>query len=734
MSYAQLAGSVQALNLTNAELVDTVLAVQVAAEQATQTARDAMQAITALGSATVVPAPNQVPRADELGKIHQAWLPDTIVRDFQLDVLKTQVNKIETYGYKTFESYGGVANVDDPNVWELNAKAMMSAFADILVNKNALRFDGSTYYFGNNTPTLIRCPVGIDLVFFGAGMDKTTLQYSDSAGSSRRDFLWGDAKNIGFFDLTISGDWGSNDDYTQRSHLVAINYTHGHVAKRVRIRRSRFMAMVVVGGQSSHVSECAIEETAADGIRPINVKHVTVVNNYGLSVNDDWLAAHWLDTSQAPVDRSVIVMGNTIIDSQGITVLGAKNTTITGNILIRPHTRAIWVGFSEAAIVGNSTEGSTPPLAINIGNNTVLDLFRGSAFSPVTGAGESWISVNNLAPSQGNAPGLVGGPDGSGKVVAPNDYWYLNNVDAAGNTNPGSWYIRISGNTCLQTLLPVSAYSNYGFGTRLGRRGPVDPVITADTFKTVGSQILIKGQMHGLALSGNTLVGGENSIWLSGQVGSKYESWVNCVLGQNLIVDFKQSAIRISGEGMVLLDGNSLDGDPYLKHPNRAANGGWGAGYNSHSAVWIESSRPVAIIRGTTVRNVGSVFRGAAISQASWQNTTLLMDPVAVGYSPNNLGIGNIDNHANFDSRVVIVECDPNSPTFGQTKNICLACSPTMPSTGKYVLGQYVRKANYLLTTINGEPHVVTGWLRLTTGLGHVKGVDWAEVISPISL
>lgn len=729
MSYAQLAAAVQELNQTNLVLVDSVQDVQETANEAVQTAQQAMQAIAALGSPSVMPAPNQVPRANAQGKILAEWLPEEIVRQSQLQAVIDSAAKVRAHAPMDFVvDFGGIPDVDDPIVWEKNAVALQAASDYCMAYGRALRFSGHTFYFGNNTSTVFTANGVGNLIWYGMGKGLTTLKYNDHSGASRRDFIKGSAVNVGLFDFKIEGSWGENNDYTQRSHLVALTFTEGYVAQRLHVNKSRYMSATVSGGKTAHVSDSWVTNGAADGFRCTNVNSITMVDNFGQSVNDDWLACHWTDNQPSPVDRRVYLSGNISIDSQGICVLGAKNTIITRNIGIRPHTRACLVGCTDVTD-GSSTEGNTPPMSLKITGNVFMDLFRGSDFSTSTGAGLGWIVLRNTAPRQGSAPGFVGGPDGAGGIVQPYDYLYQNNVDALDATNPGSWFIDISDNLCIRTLKPVSAYSNYGFGLRMGRSGPVDPEITQASLDAVGTQIRIQGQGTYLTVDRNMLFGGYIPLWFNGASTGTNINWKNVYARFNMIANFRGAAgIRASGDGFINMVGNVIDGDPFLTHSLRGTVGNWLAGYGGHSAFWLEAVR--ARVTDSTIKNVGSIFAGATLDRVLWERNTLICNPSALNYSVNNVGIGDIGTPARLDASFVIEDGNPNSSTFGSTLNICLKGATAIPTnTDKYVAGHRLRKSGAVIATdTDGKQYIVDEWLRYTTGTSHVLGVDWLEL------
>ena len=72
-----------------------------------------------------------------------------------------------------------------------------------------------------------------------------------------------------------------------------------------------------------------------------------------------------------------------------------------------------------------------------------------------------------------------------------------------------------------------------------------------------------------------------------------------------------------------------------------------------------------------------------------------------------------------------IVDSDPTSATYGTVTNVQLTQFSSIPTAGTYVRGAFVRNTNI---SIDANSMVVFGWLRLTTGSGHVVSTDWALV------
>jgi len=104
----------------------------------------------------------------------------------------------------------------------------------------------------------------------------------------------------------------------------------------------------------------------------------------------------------------------------------------------------------------------------------------------------------------------------------------------------------------------------------------------------------------------------------------------------------------------------------------------------------------------------------------------LRCDPSASGFSTSNKGIGNVPL-AGASYLYVIEGSDPAATDFREVLNACLTEASAMPTTGKYVRGHVVVNTSPSLSA--GK--VTVGWIRLTTGSGHVSGTDWSPLVVP---
>lgn len=585
------------------------------------------------------------------------------------------------------------------------------------------------------TKTGTRLVLSQSMDITGEGKTVSVLLFDDESSTTRRDFLTSDKAaryNLRLSNLGIQGTWGAGGNYDRRSHLVMLENMGRVDVRDVRVGQSRQMGFVVSDADTVSITGSDVHHTEADGFRSVACQAVIYSGNTATCVNDDSFAVHSKDYQSNPVTNDAIIIGNKLVDSQGIAVLGAKRTVIQGNSLTRPHTRGILVDCRPE----NATEGNTAGLAVIIAGNVIESLLDGSHFAPGRSGGfTGYITLRTdvplPVPGSPAGFGFVGSGDGAGRVVAPHDYFFTNDTD----THPpqiGNWWGIVANNQFVRLLKPGVPYSSYGYGLRYSRRGPVDLDVTEATLGMANNKAAVWVQNHAANfLFADNLVAGTKWLYhFDGTEGSEYTSWTNVVIRGGILADARTSCIHAVGTGQITLDGLTFDGDPYHQHPARAAAGCWTASYGDLLA--INCLGPHITVRNCAFRNVGMVNNGGATNLArfTWAGgNTIHADPVvASGYNAANAGIATVQRWADLSAQLVVEDCDPGSATFGRVKNTCTRSASAMPTDGKYPQGWYVSNSAQEIAGPTGGRYVVTGWLRLTTGSAHVLGTDWQEI------
>ncbi|MFG1302196.1 right-handed parallel beta-helix repeat-containing protein [Xanthobacter sp. V3C-3] len=575
----------------------------------------------------------------------------------------------------------------------------------------------------NNTSSLTLTG---NIRIIGDGMWSSIIYHDDTVQTTRNDLFLGTSiiSSVYLDGIGFEGTWGVGGDWAQRSPLAGFQPTGG-TAKILNcsFRNSSYLSLTVVGAAHAEVSGCYLDKGVADGIRLIDCGIVSVQNNRLSAINDDAIAVHTLDSAGFPAKQNVIITDNTLIDCQGIRVLGAKTAKISDNTLIRCQGHAIAV---QCGSVG-STEGVTALLNVSVQNNVIVDVFNGRRFSASSADFVGWIVLGDTSPSTTPGGYYVFGPDGAGGIVAPFPYFYANNVDAAGGTQLGAFGFNVSDNICVRTLAPTSAYSDYGYGQRYSRTGPVDPSIRSQDI--LGTQIyVLGGSLRNSSISDNVLWGGAIGIHLNGASANAYIAYANLSVRGNYVGNVSGGCFYALGKGTVNVENNIFDGDPLHVHSGRLANGKWTSGATL-PGVWTDTIR--CIISNNTFRNLYSVYLGSGASQQVWQDNVIACNPTAIGYDANNIGIGDI-YVPDFYGTLLVEDGNPASATYGQVLNTCVRAATAVPTSGKYSPGHYVKS---LFPAVSGGK-VLRGWTRLTLGSNHVSsatGPDWAPDYGPTS-
>jgi hypothetical protein len=166
------------------------------------------------------------------------------------------------------------------------------------------------------------------------------------------------------------------------------------------------------------------------------------------------------------------------------------------------------------------------------------------------------------------------------------------------------------------------------------------------------------------------------------------------------------------------------------KHSNRGANGTWQTD-GSITALLIQNANGVTLGGGNVFKNLCRISDKSLTSAATLTSTQLHIDginaiqcdPAAMGFSTSNKGIGNVPNGANFILKAI--DSDPASANYGKTLNGCPVPASTMPTSGKFIIGHFVRNTAPGITNRN----TIIGWLRNTVanagGTNHTLSSDW---------
>lgn len=609
--------------------------------------------------------------------------------------------------------------------------------------KKPLYIPAGEFYIPCGTSILI--PDSISII--GDGANNSIFKLDDFATNYRRDFIIANScSNIFIKDVGFVGTWSTENTtrgFAQKSHLLVINNDFGNTYGRLSIdhctfTQGHFFAVVARCVENVSISCCKVERFCADGFHISSCRNTSIVNNYFKFVCDDSIGCHNYNGDGVNIDLDVpmgdiVVSGNIIEDSQGICCLNGKRVIISNNVITRGSTRGIKVAYPQSI---SSLEGLSSPLSINVSNNIITDLFKGSVFSEASADGY-WLEIGFFDIDTPPSSLYVTYSNGEGEIVQPYDYFLDPSWPQKQKVSTGTWGVVVAGNVCMRTLPKVvSKYSDYGYGERVSRTGVVDPEITLSSFSQ--SQIVIIGYVNNMIVTDNILGGVSSPITLASYAASHsagyvstHKTWDNVTVSHNQIYNvelpsdtMQTAAIKLNGIGTVKIENNIIDGDPFYILPYHNSDGTWNGAYMDKFSAFLVAGGGSHIFTENIIKNVLQVFIGSSYKNHIWVNTILECDPYGIGSLDTNKGIRYIIFPDAMDSKYVIVNCDSNDANFRKIKNVCLSSSQTIPTSGKYIVGYFVKcEASVVVSQ-----YQLLGWKRLTTGDSHVEGVDWMAV------
>jgi parallel beta-helix repeat protein len=572
------------------------------------------------------------------------------------------------------------------------------------------------------------------VVMRGAGRGRSVLLCDDSLGNVGGDVIgnwippntFAPLDDFHLRDLTLRGL--SDTIHVHGAQMMRISGRNISI-ENCEFTYARQMGMVVTGSQDVTVRGCRVFRTNSDGIAVWDSSNVLIEGNEIIGANDDAISAHSNNTTGAPVRSGIVIANNTITESQGVAVLGAKSVVISNNVL----RRIMGTGIRVIAPYAPDPQGNTAQFALRITGNIVADVFRRPEPNPRNQA-QFYIMVTGGLRAPGAAAAAPGEPAPGTGVVTPlygsgSGAFYANATNVAGNAGPAGYWNEISGNHLVRTLPAVDAVSDWGYGAEglwVGDNGDgsgfYNGPVSESQMATLG--IRLQPGLRNARIAGNTIqTSGPYGIWFSTFLPTAEMDYDGLTIEANRFVDFSVAAIfgPPNGTHRVLVRGNEFDGDPHFAAPTRGPGGTWTSA-DGVVGVSVAACSGFTVI-GNAFRNLGSAVRQGAGTQHVLGPNTLHCDPVAVGFSAGNRGMGTVEPGGGGWLHVVET-CDPADALYGRIRAATLGSAAAMPASGTYVAGHFVRASPPVVTS--GQ--TLMGWLRLTTGSGHAAGTDWAAV------
>ena len=288
--------------------------------------------------------------------------------------------------------------------------------------------------------------------------------------------------------------------------------------------------------------------------------------------------------------------------------------------------------------------------------------------------------------------------------------------------SPGGREIRITGNILMRTLPAVARFADWGHGegVQVGRYGYFTGAVSeAALSNNVG--IRLGGTMTDAVISGNRIRTGGMAGIVFDDI-TRNGDYDGLDITGNSIGDVSRAGMLWTANEVthqrIRVAGNRLDIDPLFRSPARGPHGGWtgpgpvGLSFSRASGIDIEANHI-----WNAMAPLDDIAAGVFLNK---RRNVLHGHPAVLGFSPANAGIGTVlPDGAGWSWD--IEESDPASPDYGATLNETLSEAPAQPGNGIYVTGHFV-------ASVPPGRDGTTGWVRLTTGAGHVAGVDWMVV------
>lgn len=571
------------------------------------------------------------------------------------------------------------------------------------------------------------------VVLRGAGMGATVLHHPEGVrgvtggGTNGAKYAF-----CGFEDLTFRGAWDANPHMGGNNdrHIAVDHVDHLWI---VRCEGLNGLQMGFTAGYCGKVEvlHCRIVVNARDGINLAGSRKTQVMFNEIRHCWDDAIAIHSNQWAGSPPAGEHQVAFNNVEDSFGIKLLGANRSVISNNVITRPKGYGLWIGGYQPQY----HEGNNDVTDVQITDNIVLDPISPQAFgsNQVVNHG-IWLGAPK--PSTGEDAGLTVPPgrfDGQA-WVKPETWSYRSSK--VGSPFSGGWRVRLAGNVLAKTLPDVAKLSELGFKT------PVNPgglAFHSDGWRDIalaghvgsGAALSInQGAAQELSINGNVVEGWNDGVMIH----SSPRLWHVDISG-NRFLRLRRAAILLgkypnedapAKENMLLrITGNVFDLDPYLEHPNRNPDGTWKTGGSNPPAAFDAFLACGATVTGNTFRNLNVAVHGAGAEQmVSLAGNQWVGEFTGPGDRADNRGVRRLS--LGDGDTVVFEGSDPTKPEYqkllGGGPATLLAAK--LPTSGGYVVGQFVRCS--APQVVDGK--LLTGWVRLTTGVGQQAGVDWAEV------
>lgn len=513
------------------------------------------------------------------------------------------------------------------------------------------------------------------------------------------------------------------------------------ILRNVTVRGMRNQALQITNCTRVSLIGVHLEKCARGGASMRKCDQVEVIGCTGRYVADDVVFnSHEGEGTKKSIYTSVT--GCNFVDCQGMRFLGARYLNVSGNILTRPITIGIMVGF-------NGRQTPVNQHSIKLSGNVITDILNRNSVAYEEDAGAFTAiriaSASALGASDYQTPG-VSMDDGA--VLSPGPGTFFTDADTPPAYFQPTTGVTVSGNQVQQIMDPGQSVEDInGFGVfyhraTLRTNGFVTGALTPGDLDVIPLEVL--GPLHNAQIEGNTFNG---KVWTEdgnayGKPAIRFTNGQWAERGGNgpvdcrIDFDYALMGVRVTDNNLrnctigvqvnhqsndtnytydMEIANNAIDCDPYHKSPLRTQplDGTWTAaneyGIDAHRCDGVTIAQNdienVPVPLRTTNRN--TVIANRVFCRA-----------VAVGDDATNAGVRAVPAS---DGRFIVIDRDsnPQSANYRDPGGTVMAAA-SMPATGRYVAGHFVRCSD------PGTGYL--GWLRLTTGNSHVDGTDWRTV------
>jgi hypothetical protein len=470
-----------------------------------------------------------------------------------------------------------------------------------------------------------------------------------------------------------------------------------------------------------------------------------VANNVFIGGDDDCISlnqARFESTNNVMRD-GLIVSNNYLRDTGSIKIQQAKNVIISNNILkFCKGTRGIFVeGLSSAQGEVDARNGNVHTVIIE--NNIITDLLdRTLAYKDVD------LSVNNRL-------GIVidSKTTTTKELDNPYDYHYSDSGELDNLPVNQNLHVFIRNNVIKKSIhCNGIKYSDLGFGKMFSRfggsgrtdipagyivNGFVDPVLPAASADV--RPLEIKDSLTEAVIEGNYFQGGsDRCIFFNLDVEVLSDLLLSKIyIKNNVLRDFTSYGIDLldytNSEQNVHIEGNVIDGDPFLLNSGRSANGSW---LSQSNVTGVQTSLVAGVtIKENTFKNLSAplLVGGSGVNKIIISRNTYVGEPLTTPrvFTTTSKGLGlfpfDIDPLGYLD----YVNSDPTSGSYSKriAKQVDSVSANTPPTDGYYFLGQTVLSRRAIVDTGS----LLLGFRRITDGSAHIAGTDWQPLYASIT-